>query len=224
MTIDWQMVGALATIIGVLVAIVGIIVAVIIARSQRSKAPGTRRRKSRSRLAVRFCCKVGTTVLIWCIRQISSIRQTSVAICREKKRRFQIRWTIWRKRMKVNIRHIIERDKELQKESANDAERVGVVAILLSQHLVNDGSIAPAVGVIDQTLHKEVFGMARNNHPTKFDLLCARIAEDLVTNPKARVDDNGAYVLPWNPILESFLKEAMDDPPPEEPEQGTDAE
>lgn len=126
--------------------------------------------------------------------------------------------------MKVNITRIIARDKELQEQSAKDAERIGVVAILLSQHLVNDSSIAPAVGVEDQALHRNVFGMARNNHPTKFDLLCARIAEDLVTNPKARVDDNGVYVLPWNPILESFLREALDDPPPEEPEQGTDAE
>ncbi len=125
--------------------------------------------------------------------------------------------------MKVNITHIIARDQELQEESAKDAERVGVAAILLSQHLTDDSSIVPAVGVMEQGIHRGVFGLARNNHPTKFDLLCARVAEDLVTNPKARVDDKGVYVLPWHPILESFMRAALDDPPPE-PEQGTDAE
>lgn len=223
MTIDWQIVDVLVAIVGVLVAIIGIIVMVIIARSQRSKTPGTVRRKNRVRLAVRFCHKVGTTAWLWCIRLISGIRQTSVAICREKKRRFQIRWTIWRKNMKVSIPHIIARNKELREESVIGAERIGVVAILLSQHLANEGHVAPEDGASRQNLHRTVFSLVRNDHPTKFHLLCARIARDLVANREARVDDNGVYVLPWDPILESFLREALDDPPPE-PEQGTEAE
>ena len=125
--------------------------------------------------------------------------------------------------MKVNIPHIIARDKELREESAKNSERVGVAAILLSQHLANDGQIVPAVNTSGQDLHGAVFSAVRNNHPTRFHLLCARIASDLVANPEARVDDNGVYVLPWDPILESFLRETLDDPPPE-PQQGTDAE
>lgn len=125
--------------------------------------------------------------------------------------------------MKVSILPIIARDKELEEESAEKGERVGVAAILLSQHLSNDASIANAVNSGDRGIHRGVFSLARNSHPKKFDLLCARIAEDLVNNPKARLEDNGVYVLPWDPILESFMRAALDDPPPE-PEQGTDAE
>ena len=125
--------------------------------------------------------------------------------------------------MKVNIPHIIARDKELQSASANDGERVGVAAILLSQHLSNDGQVVHAGNVRGINLHGQVFDMVRNSHPGKFHMLCARMAADLVTNPKARVDDNGVYVIPWDTTLESFLREALDDPPPE-PQQGTDAE
>ena len=125
--------------------------------------------------------------------------------------------------MKVNIPLIIARDKELCEESARDSERIGVAAILLSQHLANDGYVVPAVNASGQDLHGAVFTAVRNGHPTKFHLLCARIASDLVTNPKARVDDNGVYVLPWDPILESFLRETLDDPLTEL-QQGADAE
>ena len=124
--------------------------------------------------------------------------------------------------MKVNIPNIIARDKELQEESANSEERIGVAAILLSQHLANDGQVVRATAR-GTDLHGEVFKAVRDGHPTRFHLLCARIAADLVTNPKARVEDNGVYVLPWDQILESFLREALDDPPPE-PQQSTDAE
>ena len=123
--------------------------------------------------------------------------------------------------MKITIPHIITRDKELQGKSAKRHERLGVAAILLSQHLANDGQVVPAGSMSGQDLHGIVFAMVRDNHPTKFHLLCARIAQDLVINPNARVDDDGVYVLPWDPILESFLREALDDPPPE-PQQDTD--
>ena len=213
MTIDWQMVGALAAIVSVLVAIIGIIIAVIIARSQRSKTPGTGRRKNRARSAIRFCRKCVTTVSMWCIRRIRGIRQTSVAICRKKKRRFQIRWTIWRKKMKVSILNIIDRDNELKAESVSEGERIGVAAILLSEHLIDDGNVVPEDDASGESLHVSVFRAVRDNHPKKFKLLCARIAKDLVTNLDLRVDRSGVYVLPWDPILESFLKEALDDPP-----------
>ena len=47
-----------------------------------------------------------------------------------------LRWTIWRKRVRLNIDRVIAQDKGLQEKSATDNERIGMAAIMLAELLV----------------------------------------------------------------------------------------
>ena len=48
---------------------------------------------------------------------------------------------------------------------------------------------------------------------SRFHLFCARIANDIVTNPEAQIGDAGVnYVVPWDAVLDEFLRDALDEP------------
>ena len=123
------------------------------------------------------------------------------------KQRLALRWAIWRKRVRANIASVIAQDKNLQEESATKNERIGMAAIMLSGALTNDG-------LIHNATCQQVFSSIRQTDPKLFNLLCARIANDIVTNPNDQDDETGAnYTLPWDSVLGKFLKAALDEPP-----------
>ena len=122
------------------------------------------------------------------------------------KRRLELHWTIWRKKVRVNIKVVLDQDMDLQDASATSEERIGMAAISLAQILSGDG-------VFTTDLHKRVFELIKSTDNKRFHMLCARIAADIVTNPKIRTDELGTpYIVPWDSLLERFLRAALDEP------------
>ena len=115
--------------------------------------------------------------------------------------------------MRINIQNVIVQDKDLREKSASNNERIGMAAVALAQSLVQDG-------LIHGNVCTQVFACIRNTDPGRFNLLCARIAEDIVTNPEAKIGETGAdYVVPWDSLLEEFLRDALDEPRTEAPQE-----
>ena len=126
------------------------------------------------------------------------------------KRKLGLHWTIWRKKVRVNIKFVLDQDKTLRDASATENERVGMAAISLSA-ILSSGAYFP-----DET-HKQVFGLIKSTDTERFHMLCARIADDVVTNTDIQVDASGTfYVVPWDSVLERFFRYALDEPPANE--------
>ena len=109
--------------------------------------------------------------------------------------------------MKADIRLVKGQDSILKEKSATENERIGMAAIMLSRILKEER-------YINNEVCKKVFVAVREADEIQFHMLCARMAEDIVTNQSAQNEDTGAsYTLPWDPILEKFLKETLDEVP-----------
>ena len=121
------------------------------------------------------------------------------------KQRLALHWAIRRKKVRVNIQAVMAQDKDLKEISATKNERMGMAAITLSIELAKDH-------LIQNATCQKVFALIRQDDDKLFRLLCARIADDIVTNPDAQFDETGAnYILPWDSVLEEFLKVALDE-------------
>ena len=126
------------------------------------------------------------------------------------KRRLELRWTIWRKKVKVNIKGVLDQDMDLKDVSATLDERVGMAAISLVQVLSSDGAF-------QSPTHQQVFALIRNTDTKQFHMLCARMAAFIVKTSELETDALATQcVLPWDSVLEKFLKAALDEPPVDE--------
>ena len=115
--------------------------------------------------------------------------------------------------MRLNIQIVISQDKSLQEKSASNNERMCMAAILLAESLADDR-------LIQNDICRQVFAGVRNANVGLFRLLCARIAEDIVTNPEAQIGEVGSnYIVPWDAALEVFLRDALDEPHIETPRE-----
>ena len=197
MSIDWTMVGAIAsvaTVATVLIAVIGL----------------TKGKVSLSRIIGHLVAKAGSAY--------SRVTNIIITLCRKTTNRskrvkqgLSLGWTLWRKTVKADIRLVKGQDSILKEKSATENERIGMAAIMLSRILKEDR-------YINNEVCKKVFADVRETDEIQFHMLCARIAEDIVTNQTAQIEDAGAsYTLPWDPILERFLKESLDEVPTERP-------
>ena len=166
--------------------------------------------------ALRKTTGIGRTVKTWAtgISAVGGRMAHRVTVIYQKadrriaitKRRLVLHWTIWRKKVRLSIKSVFDQDMALQDASATSGERIGMAAIKLSQLLDNDPPFT-------QNIHKEVFKKIRATDAERFHMFCARIAADIVTNPKAQPDaPTPHYVVPWDSALEKFLKDALDEP------------
>ena len=113
-------------------------------------------------------------------------------------------------KVKVNIEGVLDQDMDLKDQSATPDERVGMAAISLAQVLSSDGAF-------QSSTHQQVFTLIRNTHAKQFHMLCARMAAYLVKNPELETDVLATQcALPWDSVLEKFLKAALDEPPVDE--------
>ena len=198
MPVDWDMVGALATII---VPITLFVLPLLwLGRAKFGRAIG-------------YC--VRKVVLVY--TRITSNNVVAYNRVSEHflyaRRILTLRWIIWRKRVQLNIQSVIAQDKSLQEKSASNNERMCMAAILLAESLADDT-------LIHNDTCRQVFAGVRNADVGRFRLLCARIAEDIVTNPKAQIGEVGFnYIVSWDALLEEFLRDALDEPRIETPRE-----
>ena len=189
---NWGMVGALAAIIMPILVFI---------------SPFLWRTGAKLAHAIGRCIRNTT---LWCVHTVVSCAATVYNKVSERhsdaKRTLTLRWIIWRKRMRLNIQRVITQDKGLQQKSATANERIGMAAILLAELLADDR-------YIQGDTCKQVFACVRNTDPGRFHMLCARIANDIVINPEAQIGETGSdYIVPWDSLLEEFLRDALDEP------------
>ena len=192
LTIDWTMVGAVAGALAVAITVATILIRMV-----------------RATQIPKYCFRKITAVTKWSIRRTLAIVRNTAPHLRRKYQNLGFRWIVWRKTVRANIQQVVSQDRTLQQQSATEFERIGMAAIMLSQVLAEG---AP----IQNQACKEIFIVSRRANEIGFYLLCARIAEDIVTNKDAVAESDGSnYVFPWDPILEQFLKRVLDETTPQ---------
>ena len=196
MTIDWSLIGSIAAVLTIVMFVISLRGLASRGRDKLERAAGYWRRKT---LQTSTYIKRNAVVVYDGVNnRLSGVKQI-----------LALRWIVWRKRVKVNIQNVIKQDEGLREASASDNERIGMAAIMLADVLGNDRTVH------DETCRK-VFTCIRDTDPTRFHMLCARIADDIVTNSEASIPDAGLnYIVPWDSVLEQFLKDALDEPSPE---------
>ena len=192
LAIDWTMVGAIGGALTLALAVATILVRMV-----------------RATQVTKYCIRTIAAVTKWLKNGTLAIAQNTAFHFRGKYRHLEFRWVVWRKTVRANIQQVISQDRTLQEKSATETERIGMAAILLSQ-VLTEGS------PIQNQKCKEVFIVSRRTNDPGYHLLCARIAADIVTNPDALAESDGTnYVVPWDLILESFLKDVLDETTPQ---------
>ena len=114
--------------------------------------------------------------------------------------------------MQVNIASLVE--PVLNYENANRDERIGFLAITL----YGDGSDATGIAahISGTQVVKDCFQKVKQNNTSGYQVLCTRLAIYIVEmdeanqEEKSNENDYTSFKVPWNGIMEPFIKKVMD--------------